>query len=71
MALTGSDAAHVKDVLKYFFASPPPPNNLTDDLADIAAKCLATAVEMSKAMDYVPRPPGGKPSMALAKTSFI
>ena len=51
MALTGSDAAHVKDVLKYFFASPPPPNNLTDDLADIAAKCLATAVEMSKAMD--------------------
>lgn len=58
--MTEQDQAHVKDVLTFFYTSNPP-TTIDDSLAELAARMLHAALEKSRALDLVPRPPG-KPS---------
>lgn len=50
------------DVLAYFFHQRLTEAQLTNDLREIAAKCLWTATEASRTMDLVPRPPKNRPT---------
>ena len=61
--LTPEQATYVKSILLYFFPNDPQPTELTDELVDIASHALADAMAASKAMDYVPRPPGDRPGL--------
>ena len=58
-----SDDVFVIDILEYFFNKRLNENQLTTDLREMAAKCLWEATKASRAMDMVPRPPKGVPSL--------
>lgn len=58
-----SDNQFVLDVLQFFFDERLEESRLNNELKDIAARALWAATEGSKAMDLVPRPPGGKPGI--------
>ncbi|MEM7374376.1 MAG: hypothetical protein AAF587_37625 [Bacteroidota bacterium] len=57
-----SEDAFVLDILAYFFKERLSPSQLNDELRDIAARMLWTAVQASRRMDAIPRPPKGIPS---------
>ena len=57
------DDVFVAEILEYFFNKKVNENQLTDELRNIAAKCFWEATKASKAMDMVPRPPKGVPSI--------
>ena len=57
------DDVFVIEILEYFFNKRLNENQLTNELRNIAAKCLWEATKTSKAMDMVPRPPKGIPSV--------
>jgi hypothetical protein len=57
-----ADDAYVKAVCKFFYGSEP--SEVNDKLKEVAAKMLWAAIEKSKALDLVPRPPGGRPGIA-------
>lgn len=59
-----SDDVFVVDILEYFFSKRLQENQLTQDLREMAAKCLWEATKASRTMDLVPRPPKGVPSPA-------
>jgi hypothetical protein len=62
--MTPQEQDHVRDVLKFFYPDNLPPFQIiTPDLADLAAEMLKEALEGSKAMDLVPRPPGFMPGV--------
>jgi hypothetical protein len=50
------------DILEYFFGKKLNENQLTDELREMAAKCLWEATKASRAMDLVPRPPKSIPN---------
>ncbi len=58
-----SDDVFVIDILEYFFNKRLNENQLTNDLREMAAKCLWEATKASRAMDMVPRPPKGVPNL--------
>lgn len=58
------DDVFVVEILNYFFNRKLVENQLTDELREIAAKCLWAATKASRAMDLVPRPPKSVPSPA-------
>ena len=57
------DDAFVIDVLHFFFDERLRPEQLNDDLRDVAARAVWKATEGSKAMDMVPRPTGSNPGI--------
>jgi hypothetical protein len=61
--MNAQDEANVKEVLLFFFPEVTPPQHISDELGDLAAKMMYEALDESHAMDYVPRPPAGPPSL--------
>lgn len=53
---------YVKEVCTFFYPSNPP-GEVNDKLAELAAFMLYAAIEKSKALDLVPRPPMGRPGV--------
>ncbi len=60
--MTPAEAAHVRDVLTFFYPSTVV-QRVTDKLGDLGAEMLYEAVKGSKLMDLVPRPAGIKPGL--------
>lgn len=58
----GSDE-FVVDILEFFFEERLTVAQLNDPLRDVAAQAVWKATEGSKALDLVPRPPGGRPGI--------
>jgi hypothetical protein len=58
--MTEEEESYVNDILTFFYHDHKPVS-ITDALAEFAARLLYEALERSKAMDLVPRPPGFKP----------
>ncbi len=58
------DDVFVADVLSYFFSKRVNENQITDQLRDIAAKCLWEATKASRTTDLIPRPPKKMPTPA-------
>ena len=56
--MTHQEEDYVRDVLKFFYPTSGPLQTITPDLAELAARMLKEALEQSKALDLVPRPPG-------------
>lgn len=54
--LPGNDEM-VREIFRFFYPTLTQPTRLTDELRGLAARMLAEAIEGSRAMDYVPRPP--------------
>ena len=54
--LLGNDEM-VREIFQFFYPDLTQPTTLNDDLRNLAARMLAQAIEGSRAMDYVPRPP--------------
>ncbi len=54
--LPGNDEM-VREILTFFYPSLTPPTEINDQLRQLAAVMLAQAIEGSRAMDYIPRPP--------------
>jgi hypothetical protein len=61
--MTAQEESHVRDVLKFFYPELSPVQTINSELADLAALMLKEALEGSKAMDLVPRPPGFMPGI--------
>src|SRR5689334_22401543 len=61
--MTPQEEEYVKDIFKFFYPTLSPPNSITDDLGNLAAVMLKEALEGSKLMDFVPRPPGFMPGI--------
>jgi GH24 family phage-related lysozyme (muramidase) len=57
------DDAFVLDVLQFFFEERLAPEQLNDDLRELAARAAWAATEGSRAMDLVPRPTASRPSL--------
>jgi hypothetical protein len=60
--MSPAEEQHVRDVLTFFFPGNPPAR-VSDELAELAAQMLDEAMKASKALDFVPRPPGTPPGM--------
>ena len=58
------DDVFVIDILEYFFNKKLTEAQLTDELRQIAAKCLWEATKASRTMDLIPRPPKSVPTPA-------
>jgi hypothetical protein len=58
-----ADEAYTIEVCKFFYPNKPP-TKVTDDVKAVAAKMLWAAIEKSKALDFVPRPPGTVPGIS-------
>ncbi len=56
--MSNEDENHVKNVLKFFYPQQIPPGSISDEVGNLAAEMLSEALKGSKAMDFVPRPPG-------------
>lgn len=57
------DDVFVSDILYYFFNKKVSENQLSDELRNMAAKCLWEATKASRAIDLVPRPPKKIPTV--------
>lgn len=53
----------IADIFEYFFEQTVPVNKINDKLRQMAAEMMQTAIEASAAMDLIPRPTGGRPSI--------
>jgi len=60
--MTKDEEQYAMDVLTFFYPSNPP-RSMNDKLADVAGRMLYSALEKSKALDLVPRPPAGRPGI--------
>ena len=60
--MTTEEQQHVRDVLVFFYPDSPP-QGITDELGELAAKMLYEALKASKALDFIPQPPGFKPGL--------
>jgi hypothetical protein len=61
--MSPQDEKHVRDVLLFFYPDDPPPTTISDQLGNLAAEMLDAALQGSKAMDLLPRPPGFVPGV--------
>jgi hypothetical protein len=59
--MTSEEEKFVREVLPFFYPDQPAPQTISSDLANLATQMMKEALEGSKAMDYVPRPPGSTP----------
>lgn len=57
------DDVFVSDILYYFFNKRLAENQLSDELRNMAAKCLWEATKASRAIDLIPRPPKKIPTV--------
>lgn len=55
------DSEFVMEVCRFFFPNNPP-TQVNEQLKEVAANMLWSATQKSRALDYVPRPPGNRPS---------
>ena len=62
--MSHADENHVKNVLRFFYPQQIPPDRISDDVGQLAAEMLSEALKGSKAMDFVPRPPGSIPGVS-------
>jgi hypothetical protein len=53
---------HVIDVLTFFFPNDAPPQSISEEVRNLAAKMLYEAMNASKAIDFLPRPPASIPT---------
>jgi hypothetical protein len=58
--MTETEKVYIKEICAFFYPSNPPAE-VNDKLADVAGHMLNAAMEKSKALDLVPRPPLGAP----------
>lgn len=56
--MTSEEEKFVRELLQFFYPDQPGPQTISSDLGDLATQMMKEALEGSKAMDYVPRPPG-------------
>jgi hypothetical protein len=61
--MSPQEQQHVKDVLQFFYPDQTPPETISEEVGTLASEMLHEALEGSKAMDFVPRPPGFKPGL--------
>jgi len=54
----------VIEIIKYFFGDELSPNELNDQVRDLAAEVLHKALKMTKLLDLVPRPVGARPGVS-------
>jgi hypothetical protein len=59
--MTSEEEKFVREVLQFFYPDRAVPQMISSDLASLATQMMREALEGSKAMDYVPRPPGSQP----------
>ena len=60
--LTSEHAEHVRDIVDFFYPNLGVPA-IDERAARFAATLLAAACDASSRLDYVPRPPAGRPSI--------
>lgn len=57
------DKAYIASIANFIFDDSLTPEQVTDQIADVAASAFLAAVEASKALDKVPRPTGSRPGV--------
>ena len=68
--LSDENQKMVVAVLTFFYPGSPP-RTINEQLADLAARMLKTALEASNAMDFVPRPAGSKPGITWLFSNIV
>lgn len=57
------DNAYIAEIANFIFNDSLTADQVTDQIADVAASAFLAAVEASKALDKVPRPTGSRPGV--------
>jgi hypothetical protein len=61
--MTSEEEKYVKEIFAFFYPDMGVPDSITPGAGDLAAQMLKETIEGSKAMDFVPRPSGGRPGL--------
>ncbi len=61
--MSSEDENYVREIFAFFYPGMGTPDSITQAVGDLAAQMLKEAIDGSKAMDFVPRPPGGRPGL--------